>query len=165
MDERHSVQRLREGMENEAKLFQRLGADLDRLRDSYSGSEWTKSLTIAQGFESSILEIEAAEAARDRAFKDLKEGLGASAEDPFPAVLMRVPEEERARLDEAWRRLRTSVFSLKTASGRLRYSAETMSDTLNKIIDGVFPHRRGKIYTRHGTPTKSVGSLLIDREL
>jgi hypothetical protein len=165
MDEQHSVQSLREGMEREAELYTRLGAEMDRLRDSFVEKKWTESLTIAQSFESSAHEVEAAEAARDRAFTELKDGLGASAQERFSMVLMRVPPGERAGLEEAWRKLRTSVFRLKTLTGRLRYSAETMSETLNRVLEGVFPHRRGKIYTRHGTPTKAIGSLLIDREL
>ncbi len=156
---------LREGMQREAKLFARLGADVDRLRDSYQARQWTHSLTIAQSFESAALEIEAAEQARSSAFASLAGGLGAPAGAGFHEILLRVPIAERTALYESWRELKTSVFRLKTATGRLRYSSESMAETLNRVLEAALPHRRGKIYTRHGKPTDAVGSLLIDREL
>ncbi len=159
------VDGLRAGMEREADLFTRLGARMDLLRDSFAGKNWTESLTIAQEFEASAREIERADIERDAAFEILKSGLGARLEESFSAVLMRLPEDQRAGLDESWRKLRTSVFRLKTVTGRLRYSAETLAEAFNGVIEGIFPHRRGRIYTRHGTASKATDSLLIDREL
>jgi hypothetical protein len=156
---------LREGMEAEARLFSRLGADVDRLRDSFQAKQWTQGLTIAQSFESAALEIEAAERARGAAFASLVRGIGAPQDAGFHEVILRVPIAERTALYESWRELKMSVFRLKTATGRLRYSSETMADTLNRILEAALPHRRGKIYTRHGTASGAVGSLLVDREL
>jgi hypothetical protein len=156
---------LREGMDREAELFTRLCMQMDRLGESFQAKKWTESLTIAQGFESSAREIEAADHVRDAAFASLKSAIGAPSEEPFAAVLSRIGAEERSALDESWRGLRSSIFRLRSATGRLRYSTQIMGDTLNRVLEGIFPHRRGKIYTRHGTPTQAVGSLLIDREL
>jgi hypothetical protein len=157
--------KLCDAMDMEAELFKRLGAGMDRLRDSFAAKRWTESLTIAQGFESAALEIEATDRVRETAFSDLKAGFGVPDGEQFSAVVARVPAEERSGLEESWRGLKTSVFRLKTATGRLRYSTETLSDTLNRIFEGIFPHRRGRIYTRHGTPVTAAGSLIIDKEL
>ena len=156
---------LRRGMERETALFERLGVEMDRLRDSYLSKRWADSMMIAQGFESAAREIEEADLDRDRAFTSLKAALGAPAEEPFKAVLSRMDVQDRSALEEGFRRLKSSVFRLKGASGRLTYCAETMADTLNRFLEGLFPHRRGKIYTRHGKPTQAVGALLIDKEL
>jgi hypothetical protein len=156
---------LREGMDREAGLFSRLGADVDRLRDSFQAKQWTQGLTIAQSFESAAREIEEAEQARNRAFASLVSGLGAPPGAGFHDVILRVPVSERTALYESWRGLKISVFRLKTATGRLRYSSETMAETLNRILEQALPHRRGKIYTRHGTASGAMGSLLVDREL
>jgi hypothetical protein len=170
MDERNNVRealawKLVDVMETEASLFHRLGIDMDRLKDSFQAKQWSDSLTLAQGFETAAREIEAVDRARDNAFSCLKSGFGFPQAESFSAVLSRMPPEHRAGLEGTWRKLRTSVFSLKTATGRLRYSSETMGDTLSRFIEGLFPHRRGKIYTRHGTAEKTDGALLIDKEL
>jgi hypothetical protein len=157
--------RLSDVMETEAALFQRLGVDMDKLKDSFQAKQWNDSLTLAQGFDSAAREIEAVDKARDNAFADLKNGFGFPSQEPFSSVLSRMNPEERSDLEGSWLKLKTSVFRLKLASGRMRFSAETMGDTLGKFIEGLFPHRRGKIYTRHGTPEKTAGALLIDREL
>jgi hypothetical protein len=159
------VQALKSDMEREIALFERLGVDMDRLRDSYLSKRWTDSMTIAQGFESAAREIEEVDKDRDRSFSTLKNSLGAPADEPFTAVLMRMEARDRVALEESFRRLKSSVFRMKSASGRLTYCAETMADTLNRFLEGLFPHRRGKIYTRHGTPSQVVGALLIDKEL
>jgi hypothetical protein len=57
------------------------------------------------------------------------------------------------------------VFKLKTATVRLRYSAETLSGTLERVLAGLFPHRRGRIYGRHGVPREIGESVLVDRSL
>jgi hypothetical protein len=157
--------KLADVMEAEAALFQRLGLDVDRLRDSFQAKQWTDSLTLAQGFEAAARDIEAVDKARDNAFSSLKCGFGLPSQEPFSAVLSRMAPGERSGLEGSWRRLKTEIFRLKMATGRLRYSAETMGDTLSRFIEGLFPHRRGKIYTRHGTPEKTGGALIIDKEL
>jgi hypothetical protein len=159
------ARKLRHEMDREAALFARLGADMDRLRDSFHARKWTESLTIAQGFESASREIADAEAARNASFDLLAAGLGAPEGSGFHEVLLRVPVTERNGLYASWRDLKMSVFRLKTATGRLRYSTETLADTLNRLLEAALPHRRGKIYTRSGKASDAVGSLLVDREL
>ncbi len=157
--------RLADVMETEAALFRKLGLDIDRLRDSFHAKQWTDSLRLAQGFDAAARELEAVDKARDNAFVSLKERMGFPTQEPFSAVLSRMPADERSGLEGSWRKLRTAILRLKTATGRLRYSAETMGDTLSRFIEGLFPHRRGKIYTRHGTPEPATGALIIDKEL
>ena len=168
MDEERTaqaVEALKSGMERETALFTRLVADMDRLQDSFQARQWTQSLTIAQDFENAARDIEEADRARDATYESLKLSLGASAQAPFSSILFSVPADLRNGLAESWRNLRTSVFRLKMATGRVRYATQTMAEALNRILEGVFPHRRGKIYTRHGTSTPVVGSLLVDREM
>ncbi len=159
------LQALKSGMERETALFDRLRVSMDSLRDAYLSKRWADSMTIAQGFEGAAREVEGADRDRDIAFASLKSALGAPADEPFAAVLTRMDAPDRRTLEESFRRLKSAVFRLKSASGRLTYCAETMADTLNRFLEGLYPHRRGKIYTRHGKPTQAVGALLIDKEL
>ena len=55
--------------------------------------------------------------------------------------------------------------SLATATNRLRYFAEALAGTLGRVLEEVFPHRRGKIYSRRGKATSVNDSLLVDRSL
>ncbi len=166
MDERTNVllDTLQESMERETGLFAGLAREVERLKDSFQQKNWGESITIAEGIEKVALNIEEVDGARDAAFALLRDSLGLPRETAFSALLPSLPDGERQRIEDAWRGLRMTVIRLKTATGRMRYSAEALSDTLNRMLNEVFPYRRGKIYSRRGTPTTVTGALIIDKK-
>jgi len=156
---------LRGRMEREKELFLEMGQQVERLRDSVQRKSWTAGLALAQGLEQFALTIEEADTERDKAFCALCASLGLPADAVFSAVLARMPAGQRGTLEESWRNLRMSVVRLATATNRLRYFAEALAGTLGRILEEVFPHRRGKIYSRRGKATSVNDSLLVDRSL
>jgi len=159
------VDALKADMERETELFLVMGQEVDRLRDSVQLKKWAVGLGIAQGLERVALKIEEADAARDRAYQALCDNLGLPRDAVFSLLLSRMSAEQRPPLEQTWRDLRTSVVRLGTASNRLRYFAEALSGTLGRVLEEVFPHRRGRIYSRRGTATSVNDSLLVDRKL
>jgi hypothetical protein len=156
---------LKDHMDREAELFYGLQRDVERLRASLQEKDWNAGLAIAQGMERSAQSIEEADIARDRSFALLRTAMDLPRETAFSALLPALPDGLRESLEESWRQLRMSVIRLKTATGRLRYSAEAMADTLNRILERIFPYRKGKIYSRKGTATRVAGAHLVDRKL
>jgi hypothetical protein len=156
---------LKDRMDREAELFCGLQRDVERLRVSIQEKDWNASLTIAQGMERSAQAIEEVDAARDRSFVLLRGALNLPRETAFSAMLPALPDGQREALEESWRFLRMSVIRLKTATGRMRHSAEALAETLNRILERIFPYRKGKIYTRKGTPTRVSGAHMFDRKL
>jgi len=159
------VRNLDESMKAESALFVGLGESFQRLRESFQGKEWGPSLALAEEIQRSAQSIERADTARDEAFVRLREDLDMPRESAFSALLPVLPDAERELLEGSWRALRMAVVRLKTATGRMRYAAESLSQTLNRILDEAFPYRKGKIYSRRGTPTSVSGALLVDRKL
>ena len=157
--------RLRRGLDGEASLFTELVGEIERLEHAYHERDWTSSLTVAQGLDSHARRIEAAEADRQLQVAAIAVELGLSAGTPLSGIVPRLPVGERSELEASGRRLRAAVFRLKTATVRLRYSAETLSGTLERVLAGVFPHRRGRIYGRYGRPREIGESVLVDRSL
>ncbi len=152
-------------MERESELFLVMGREVDRLRDSVQEKKWAPGLAIAQGLERFAVKVEEADTARDGAYEALCADLGIPSDSVFSALLSRVDAEQRSLLENRWRNLRTSVIHLGTASNRLRYYAEALGGTLGRVLEEVFPHRRGRIYSRRGTATSVNDSLLVDRKL
>ncbi len=167
MDEQTNVlaRALKEHMDLEAELFRSLQRDVERLRVSFQEKDWSTGLAIAQGMERSAEAVEAADSARDRSFALLRGVLDLPRETAFSALLPVLPDNAREALEESWRGLRIAVIRLKAAVGRMRHSAEAMAETLNRILERIFPYRKGKIYTRKGTPTRVSGAHLVDRKL
>ena len=159
------VRDLKDRMDREAELFVDLGREVERLRDTFQQKSWGPSLSLSEGFERSARSIEEADVARDEAFTKVREALDLPQETTMSAVLPGLPDLLRSEMEASWRSLRMEVVRLKTNSGRMRYSAEAMASTLNRILDEVFPYRKGKIYSRRGTPTGVSGAVLVDRRL
>ena len=162
-DTRALTRTLTDHMEAEAAIFAGLGLEMTRLREVFQAKHWTPALQIAAEIERSAVRVEAADNARDEAFVRLRDHLGLPHETAFSAVLPSLPPEERRELEDSWRRLRLAVVRLRTATGRMRYSSEALADALNRILEGIFPYRRGKIYSRHGTANAVSGALLVDQ--
>jgi hypothetical protein len=167
MDERtHALAlTMKTRLDREAELFERLGGEVDRLRESYQQKSWGTALAIAEGIQGSAGEIEETDTAREEAFARLRDALDLPRETFFSALLPALPDAEREELETSWRRLRMAIVRLKTASGRMRYAAEALAEVLNRMIEGIFPAMKGKIYSRRGRPTAVSGALLVDRKL
>jgi len=154
-----------EGMDREARLFGELVGDLDRLGAAFKAKDWTASLVVAQGLDAMARRIEAAEAERSAVVADLAAALGVATGTPLSVLVGRLDPSSRRPLEDSGRRLRTEVFRLKTATGRMRYSAETLSGTLGRMIEGIFPGRRGRVYGPQGRPALPTGAALGDLSL
>jgi DNA polymerase III delta prime subunit len=159
------VEALAARMERESELFLVMGREVDRLRDSVQEKKWGQGLAIAQGLERFAGKVEEADTARDGAYAALCSTMGIPPDSVFSILLSRVSAEQRNLLENRWRSLRTSVIHLGTASNRLRYYAEALGGTLGRVLEEIFPHRRGRIYSRRGTATSVNDSLLVDRKL
>jgi hypothetical protein len=159
------VEALAARMERECELLLVMGRDVDRLRDSVQEKKWGQGLAIAQGLERFAGKVEEADTARDAVYQELCSRLCIPQNAVFSILLSRVSAEQRVLLEGRWRSLRTSVIHLGTASNRLRYYAEALGGTLGRILEEVFPHRRGRIYSRRGTATSVNDSLLVDRKM
>src|SRR5271157_4891803 len=167
MDERKNalVRTLKDRIDREAELFADLGREVERLRASFEQKSWGPSLSLAENIECASRAIEEVDAARDAAFAAAREALDLPRETTMSAILPVLPDLLRSEIEESWRGLRMAVVRLKTATGRMRYSAEALALTLNRILEQVFPYRKGKIYTRRGTSSGVSGAVLVDRKL
>jgi hypothetical protein len=167
MDEQTTVRarRLRAEMDREAALFGELGAEVEKLRDSFQAKQWIPGLAVAERIQGYAGRIEQAESDRETAFRSLREHLGEDRQKALSTILPLLPEDCRCELEQSWRGMRASVVRLKTASGRLRYAADALGGTLTRMLEAVFPQRRGRIYSRRGTATAPSGSLLVDQKL
>jgi hypothetical protein len=152
-------------MERETELFLVMEREVDRLRDSVQMKRWTQALAVVQDLERFASKIEEADAIREQVFEQLCVSLSLSPDTLFAVLLSRLDDRERAALEQTWRGLRISVVRLGTASNRLRHYAEALGGTLGRVMEEIFPHRRGKIYSRRGKATSVNDALLVDRKL
>jgi len=167
MDERRHalVLALKDLIDREARLFTVLGEEIQKLRETFQQKSWGPSLSLAENIERSARAVEEVDTARDRAFLSLLQAFDLPSETTLSAVLPTLPELLRSEMEASWRGLRMAVVRVKTSTGRMRYSAETLAGALNGILEEAFPYRKGKIYSRRGTATGVSGAVLVDHRL
>ena len=165
MDEHTNVlsRTLKDRMEREAELFRGLQAEVERLRVSLQEKDWNTALAIAQGMEHSAKAIEKADGARDESFVLLRDRHGPP---PGDRLLRAAPAHARTPRATSWRRAGGASHdghpARRPARGRLRYSRGSARRALNRILERIFPYRKGKIYSRSGKTTSVDGALLVD---
>jgi hypothetical protein len=53
------------------------------------------------------------------------------------------------------------VIRVKASAGLLNYYVQSMSEALRQILEELFPHRKGKMYSRTGKPKEAGDESLM----
>jgi hypothetical protein len=106
------------------------------------------------------------ENARHEAFTALREGVDEESDATFYQVVVRLPAHERDLLTELYRAMKFSVFGIQSISYNIGDEVRTMNDTVHDIIGELYPHRKGRLYTKSGSKQQDGSNpLLVDHEL
>jgi hypothetical protein len=110
-------------------------------------------------------EVETAEAARVEAFRALKAERHLPDEERFEQVAELLPPPERDELRELSRRLKIGVVRVKGSSGLLGYYVRSALQARHQVLEELYPHRKGRLYSRSGrTRSTADESLMLDRQ-
>ena len=128
-------------------------AELQRgLQQSISKRQWTELTKEIDALRRLAEKIEILEEDRVQAFQSLKTSLKARDEDSFTEIVAHLPAKDRDELLALYRHLKAAVIRVKASAGLLNYYVQSMSEALRQILEELFPHRKGKMYSRTGKP-------------
>jgi hypothetical protein len=84
----------------------------------------------------------------------------------FEELLTRLPPEDRDELFGLYRQLKLAVIRVKGNAGLLGFYLRSLSGTVQKVLEELFPHRRGTIYSRSGK-SRDAGedSMVVHRHI
>jgi ribosomal 50S subunit-associated protein YjgA (DUF615 family) len=122
------------------------------LQLSISKRQWTELSKEIDALRKLAEKIETLEKDRIGAYQLLKSSLHAEGEESFTQIVSRLPVEDRDELLSLYRHLKAAVIRVKASAGLLNYYVQSMSDALRQILEELFPHRKGKMYSRTGKP-------------
>jgi alanyl-tRNA synthetase len=152
---------LKRALREEAQSLKQF-ADLQKsLQRAISKRQWTELNREVEALRLLADRIEALEEDRLQAYQCLKEKMRAKDREDFTEVVARLPAEERDELLGYYRRLKAAVIRVKASAGLLTYYIHSMSDALRQILEELFPHRKGKLYSRSGKPKKAADDSLM----
>ncbi|UCF96428.1 MAG: flagellar export chaperone FlgN [Spirochaetaceae bacterium] len=153
---------LKRSLRAEARSLKDFAELQKSLQKAISSRKWTELNKEIDALRLLADKIEALEADRIQAYQTLKSSLQAKDQDSFSEIVARLPPEERDELLELYRHLKAAVIRVKASAGLLNYYVQSMSEALRQILEELFPHRKGKMYSRSGK-TKEPGdeSLML----
>jgi AAA+ ATPase superfamily predicted ATPase len=73
----------------------------------------------------------------------------------------RLPAAERDELFALYRQLRLALIRVKGNAGLLGFYLRSLSETLQKVLEELFPHRKGRIYSRSGKAREAEDDSLV----
>jgi len=130
-------------------------ADLQKqLQRAISKRQWTELSKEIDALRQLAEKIEALEEDRIQAYQTLKSSLQSDGEESFTEIVAHLPAKDRDELLALYRHLKAAVIRVKASAGLLNYYVQSMSDALRQILEELFPHRKGKMYSRTGKPTE-----------
>ena len=137
-------------------------ADLQKsLQQAISKRKWTELNKEIDALRLLADKIEALEEDRLQAYRMLKGSLQAREREGFTEIVARLPAEERDELLGLYRHLKAAVIRVQASAGLLNYYVQSMSEALRQILEELFPHRKGKMYSRTGKPKEAGDESLM----
>jgi alanyl-tRNA synthetase len=137
-------------------------SDLQKsLQQAINKRKWTELNKEIDALRLLADKIEALEEDRIQAYQMLKGSLQAREREGFTEIVARLPAEDRDELIGLYRHLKAAVIRVKASAGLLNYYVQSMSEALRQILEELFPHRKGKMYSRTGKPKEAGDESLM----
>jgi hypothetical protein len=124
------------------------------LQQAISKRKWTELNKEIDALRQLAEKIETLEEERIQAYQTLKSSLHAGEKESFTEIVAHLPAKDRDELLTLYRHLKAAVIRVKASAGLLNYYVQSMSEALRQILEELFPHRKGKMYSRDGKPKK-----------
>ena len=160
------VAELKRQMKEEIRLFHRMVSLEEELNTRARKRDWLRLEGTLDSMNSLTTRIEEQEEKRHRAYHLLKDHLGLQETDAFTAVLAKLTEEQRESLSALHRETGRCLLTVKGLSNGLIYYFKCMYDSIDQVLCEIFPHRKGKIYSKKGDNNKkSEDPIVINQTL
>ena len=146
--------RLLESLKQEMRSEIDMLAEFVRLEESLGGMvtrrDWPSMEEALATLNEMSVRIETTEGRRHEVYTDLKETLSNGDEASFRDVLSSLPASETNTLRELQTEMRSTLVRVKSLSNGLIYYLSCMRESTSRILEEVFPQRKGKIYSSSG---------------
>ena len=152
-------------MKEESEVLDKLSTLEEELGRSARERDWTELDTRLREVKTMCEKLSQADRIRAVVYEKIKRACRALPTESFGEVLARVPEEEWGSLPELHRRVRIAVEKIKSLTGGLDTYISSTVNTMDRILEEIFPDRRNKIYTRKGEVFGTGAPLMVSRSI
>ncbi len=111
-----------------------------------------------EGLSDSLVQIEEQ---RHIAFLKLRDAVGEDQDASFYQVIVHLPVDTRDRLAELYRSMKFAVVGIQAVTSCLDEHVKSVNGTMQQILNELFPHRKGNMYSKEGKRCEAESSPLV----
>jgi hypothetical protein len=150
----------------EIGLFSRFSVLLTELSAVVREKNWPHLELLVEKLNKTGDEIVETEKKRNSIFEELKKKVGVPDDCRLIDLLPVIDVNKGNELSNLTKQLRMEVLKVKVTARGLSYFLQSVSHLLKNVFDEIFPHTRGKIYSRSGKENATNdGAIMINRKL
>ncbi|MEW5817730.1 MAG: hypothetical protein AB1798_20340 [Spirochaetota bacterium] len=149
------LQTLRKTMAREIELLNLFAAEEERLKECIFQKDWEKLEKKIKSLGPLSEEIARLDSERDTIFQNVKMHIRAGKEANFYQVIFHFPPHTRNSLTELYRQLKLAVLQVQGITTGIELFVHTVNDSMVKVLDEIYPYRKGKIYCKKGKPKRT----------
>ncbi len=153
--------RLGKVLRTQIELLERYCEEEREMRQHLLDRNWPELERVLSRMDGLGRELSDAEQSRLEAFDELCREVGAGEEDNFYHVIAHLPDHERAEYADLYRRLKMCIVSIRSVTAGIDSYATAKAATLHGVLSELFPHRKGKIYSRTGIPRRQDANPVV----
>lgn len=149
------VERLTDVISEEIRAIKKFCDQELEVKQHLFDKDWKNLNGAIEESQKTSEQIQKLEGERDSLFDELCGCIGEETQANFYHVIVHLSTGERDRLGYLYRELKMAVFRMQSITAGIDTYISSMRDTMNHILEEVFPHRKGKIYAKDGRETSA----------
>lgn len=137
-------------MNKETEILDSISVEEEKLQQSLRESNWEKMESIISNLSPLSENMEKVEDERNKVYMKLKTRLNKTDSDGFYAVAMHMKGQNREDCLGGYRKMKVALLRMQGITAGIDQYVRAVGDTSKAVLDEVFPHRKGRIYSNRG---------------
>ena len=153
-------------MRHEIDLINRFSAAEERIKEILVEKDWPQLEKKIKEINLLALRINSTEEKRNDVYQAMKLYCRDDDIKSFYLFAAMFCPDRKDVLDSLYRELKTGVMKVKNITSRINTYVNTVVSTVEKVLDEVYPLRKGTIYNGSGSRSQVIQQpMVLDREL
>ena len=153
-------------MKQEISLLEEFRAKEELLRGVLKSGDWERLSELMEGMNRIADWIDSSEIKRQELYAIFCGRSRDEDEIPFYQAIAELPEDTRTECAELYRSLKFATVKIRGLTWSLDSHIRSVSETMHTVLNELFPYRKGRLYSRHGTAkTADTEPLVVNQHL
>ncbi|AFG36887.1 flagellar export chaperone FlgN [Spirochaeta africana] len=153
-------------LQQQVQLLESLAGCEHRMQQAVMRKNWHELDESLHQLQTISEEIHRCEQDREQSFASLCRQLNLPESSRFAQVVGHLPDENRREITSLYRRLKIAVLRVQTITSGVDAYINTTVETMNQIVEEVFPGARGSVYSRDGSVYgKQPPAMVVNHQL